>query len=182
MIVTEDPIFKSVGHALRIAFLMENIQHYPKCNLSKLIDQAKEQYGELEIQEKTVNWGGLNDLEKIAQCVMIRSVCYTRLGDDLKNYVFAKYSQNPMEAIPAMRQVAENVVGVTKIDTRNVVFHMCLNAVRGTGYSAGEIAKRFKVSRGYVQADLHRIKNYCVGADKGVYDELCYDFWDGGVI
>jgi hypothetical protein len=72
--VTSDgaAIFRSVGQALHVSFLMEILQPTQRVSTQLLIDSIREQLGKTEARiESTINVGGMSPLEFRGQCAMV---------------------------------------------------------------------------------------------------------------
>jgi hypothetical protein len=90
----DDPIFKTVSQALWVAYAVEFFKASPKSNMMTILRLAKTK--DLRDQENEVkldglNFRGMNDEEKVAECVFIRNRV-ERLPLDEQAYVKARYS------------------------------------------------------------------------------------------
>lgn len=176
------PMFKSVRHALQIAYLMEFVQMYAKAPLARLIDGAMERYGIEPEEERSVFWGHLDQLEIKAQCAMIRNVCQRELSPKQYNFVLAKYSLEPDDRIPAQRHFHDEVKGDLKCSEKDdATLEMCLNVINHGVPSARKISREYDETLHKVNTDIGRIKAIALNLEREIEEILWPIFSTEGV-
>jgi len=190
----ERKMFKSVKHALQIAYLMEFVQMYAKSCLAHLIDKAMEKYGIEPEEESSVFWERLDQSEIKAQCAMIRNVCQRVLTPDEYTYVMAKYSQEPGEIdkdglltldgkIPARNRFQDSVEGgLLCVEKTNCVCQMIQHVLDYGTPSERTIARENDETLYKVRTDIGRIRRRAKGLEFDIERKLAPLFRKEGVV
>jgi hypothetical protein len=89
-----DPVFKTVGQALYLAFVMEVTPASTPSPTETLIrDLMKQRYGEAPVPqaERSINMGGMNPQELRAQCALIRASVNDHLRSHERDAICARF-------------------------------------------------------------------------------------------
>jgi len=89
-----DPVFKTVGQALYLAFVMEvTAPSTPSPTETLIKDLMEQRYGlaPIPIAERSINMGGMNPQELRAQCAMIRASVNDHLASQERDTIWARF-------------------------------------------------------------------------------------------
>jgi hypothetical protein len=179
----ETPVFKSVSHALIIAYLLEFVESYAKGNLGRLIDIAAAKYGIDEPQVTSVHWGkGCNDLEKRGTAAMVRAAAERLLTTKQHTLVLARYSQDPKTKTRAICKIASEMAQGCKIDNRDTIAYMTCHCVHYGTPSGSEIARKFRTRKDVVLKDIRKIDAELKTIDKEIGRALRFTFFQENII
>lgn len=170
-----DPIFRSVSHALRFAWLIKEIPACAKSQLGVLIDIASSKYGVEPVYERTINWDRLNPLEVRGSCSMIRSTCERLLPPDCYMYVLAKYSLDSEEAIPAFMCLHKIIDRKLGLGNEPAIVDITLMILRNHS-TVAEISRKYHDSRHRIEKSVDLVRPCLSMIDRRVNDILS-DVW-----
>jgi hypothetical protein len=100
-----EPVFRTVGQALFVAFVMEVTPPSTKGSTQLLIeDLMKQRYGEAPIPkgERSINMGGMSPLELRGQCAMIRASVNDHLAGQERDAIYARFGHQVTRATGVM--------------------------------------------------------------------------------
>lgn len=96
-----EPIFKTVGQALYLAYVMEVTPPSTPSPTETLIrDLMKQRYGEAPVpqSERSINMGGMNPQELRAQCALIRASVNDHLAGQERDTICARFGHQVTRA------------------------------------------------------------------------------------
>lgn len=99
--MTIDPVFRSVGQALHVAFLMEILPPTSKGPTQLFIEDLQRRMFRLDPlphRERTMNTAGLSPLELRGQCAMVRACVQDHLTPPERSAVWARYGHQRTRA------------------------------------------------------------------------------------
>jgi hypothetical protein len=111
-----DGIFRSVGQALHVSFLMAILPPTQRVSTQVLIQGLREQLGKEEARAaSTINLGGMSPLEFRGQCAMVISSARTNLPAPEYAAVLARFGHQRTKA-EGVAALADYVQPLTRID------------------------------------------------------------------
>jgi len=97
-----DPVFKTVGQALYLAYVMEVTPASTPSPTETLIrDLMKQRYGEAPVPqaERSINMGGMNPQELRAQCALIRASVADHLAGQERDTICSRFGHQMTRAV-----------------------------------------------------------------------------------
>lgn len=110
-VISDQPIFRSVGQALHVAYLMEVLPATQRGIMQAMIEarmKASGVWDEPKPHERTLNFGGLNALEVRGQCAMVRGAVDHHLTQPEAWAVKAHYGHQNTKTV-GVRELARYV-------------------------------------------------------------------------
>ena len=123
-----EPMFRSVGQALSVAFAVADTDPAVKGTMEgALKDLAEKRYGAAPIlnSERTINRQGLKDNEFRTQCVMIVEMVHTRLTGHERDTIIARFSKIVMKRAVAVRSLCNAYASLCSTTNRDAVLALC---------------------------------------------------------
>lgn len=125
----DGPIFRSVGQALYVSYLMEVLPPTQKVSTQVLIENLREQAGKTEQRmASAINIGGISPLDFRGQCAMIRAAAHHRLPTPEHAAVRCQYGWKYTQAagVMAMSDYLAPQVGIEhEWAFRGVIWRIC---------------------------------------------------------
>lgn len=123
-----EPMFRSVGQALSVAFAVADTDPAVKGTMeSALRDLAEKRYGAAPIlnSERTINRQGLKDSEFRTQCVVIVEMVHSRLTGHERDSIIARFSKVATKRAEAVRSLCEAYSSLCSTTNREAVLALC---------------------------------------------------------
>lgn len=115
--MSDQAIFRSVGQALHVSFLLEILPPTQRVSTQVLIDGLKKRCGVWDEQRHaahSVNFGGMTPLEVRGQCAMVRAAVADHLPDPERFAVHARFGHQitKAEGVRGLASYAAPLCGV----------------------------------------------------------------------
>lgn len=202
--VTE-PIFKSIGEALSLAFSMEIRSVSLKSPTDEAIkDLMKQRYGEppVPISERRINTDGMTELEMRGQCALIRVAVdqivtqderfaiHARFGKQLRRSsgvqgLFDLFSSVCVTHHPdAIRSLLWGIYqpGITQAPTESARAFNIRRSKREADFSTRSIEKAYGCSRATLRRDQTMLREKCNQLETSGQNRLEAIFIEGGIV
>ena len=104
-------VFRSVGQALHVSFLLEVLPVTQRVSTQVLIDGLRKRCGvwdDSQRSERSVDFGGLTPLEVRGQCAMVRAAVVDHLTEPERHAVMARFGHQGTKA-SGVRGIADYV-------------------------------------------------------------------------
>lgn len=160
----ENPVFSSTRQALHVSFLMEVMPATAKSQMQAILEQLMAEAGivqELDLHERTVDFGGLTALEVRGQCALVVGAVNSHLTAPERAAVWTRYGVRRRQA-EGVRALGDYVAPM--LTTRNewAIMAMIWGQFSRTGkrdedFSLRKIEAEFKVPKSTLQRDQQSI-------------------------
>lgn len=161
-----ESVFTSVRQALHVSFLMEITPVAGRSQLQGILERLMDEAGitrELEVHERTIDFGGLSALEVRAQCAMVVGAVNAHLTQPERAAVWTRYGLRRRQA-DGVRALIDYITPVlaTKHNTALLALLWGLVAREGRrdDFSLNKIAAEFNLPRTTLQRDQQKIGGY----------------------
>lgn len=180
-----DPMFKTVGQALFLAFVMEVTPPSVKGSTQLLIeDLMKQRYGEAPVPrgERGVNLIGITPLELRGQCSMIRASVSDHLAGQERDAIWARFGHQ-MTRANGVRNLGDHYASLCNTQHREAIQALLWAIyVPGTRMHHNETPRSYNERRKKRTSDwsLRAIeKEYCIGKnvlhrDQQMLRKICH--------
>jgi hypothetical protein len=164
-----DPIFKSVGQALYVAYLLEDSPVHEKGATQVLIeDLLRQRYGEDPIRksERTINMGNMTPLELRGQCVLIREDVKNHLAVIERDAILARFGQHATRAL-GVRGLRDYYAALCNTRNEGAVLALLWSIYapgargRAKDWSLRDIEKKYGVPRVNLNRDQVTLRSLC---------------------
>ncbi len=190
-----DPVFKTVGQALFIAFIMEITPLSTPSPTETLIrDLMKQRYGEAPVpqSERSINLGGMTPLELRGQCALIRATVNDHLAGQERDAIYARFGHKYTRAL-GVRNLRDHyqtlcnsrhaeailallwaiyVPGIRQNPGETAQAFNLRRARRSNDWSIRGIEKTYGVDRGVLHRDQQMLRKLCLGVELLAQDKL----------
>lgn len=122
----DEPVFKTVGQALYLAFVLEVTPPSTPSPTDMVIkDLMERRYGEpaIPIGERSLNMGGMNPQELRAQCALIRASVNDHLASQERDTIWARFGHARRPGVDPMSGRPRSELGWRPIGVRNLRDH-----------------------------------------------------------
>lgn len=123
-----EPMFRSVGQALSVAFAVADTDPAVKGTMEGALNYlAEKRYGAAPIlnSERAINRQGLNDNEFRTQCVMVVAIVNTRLAGHERDTIVARFGKIAARRAAAVRSLCEAYASLCSTTNREAVLALC---------------------------------------------------------
>lgn len=145
-----EPVFKTVGQCLYLAYVMEVTPPSTPSPTETLIrDLMKQRYGEAPVpqSERSINMGGMNPLELRAQCAMIRASVNDHLAGQERDAICARFGHQMTRAV-AVRNLRDHYGSLCNTQHQEAILGLVWAIyVPGVRQFPGESPRAFNLRR-----------------------------------
>lgn len=186
--MNDEPVFRSVGQALYIAYVMEILPPTQKVSTQILIESLREQSGNTEQRmASTLNLGGITPLEFRGQCSMVRAAA-ERLPEPESAAVRCRYAWRRDTQAAGVMSLSNYLAAHTRIEhewaLRAVVwriFHRG-NQRAADRYSNRDISRETGVSKDLLDRAVGIVRNAAEILQARAEDRLHQRFAENGLV
>jgi hypothetical protein len=194
--MTSDPMFKSVGQALSIAFAVTETPPAVRGTTDRALRDLKEdRYGlpAASQGERSINKEGLNDREFRAQCVLIVDTVDTRLAGHERGTVIARFTRQAVKRAHAVRALRDSYASLCNTQNSDAVLALIWSIYtpgvqpypnespatfnarrkrRAHEWSARTIEKEYGVGRNVLNRDLQMLREMLIKIELQAQERL----------
>ncbi|MDE2000803.1 MAG: hypothetical protein KGI52_17960 [Burkholderiales bacterium] len=171
------PIFRSVSHALHVAYLIDSLPASQRGPLQIMIEAHMRALGIWDTQARStsVQFGRLAPLEVRAQCSMIIGAVRSRLPGPERDAVQARYAHQVEKAngVAGVRNYAQPMLSLQDARaTLAAAWSIYVDRKHRRDLSIRAIAEEYKLSPAAVGRDVKRIRHTGESLEKQAIDRL----------